>query len=249
MQAPDDAAAAEAAAKPHFHGHRARLRERLLKGGAEALQDYELLELMLTPADPRGDTKPLAKALLARFGGLAQLMAATVEDLRRVEIKVDTARGRVTKRLNDAAIAVLQIQRAVSLALLRDDLGNQNVLSSWKQVVAYVRGAMAHERTEQFRILFLDKKNQLIRDEVQQRGTVDHAPVYPREVVKRALELGASALILVHNHPSGDPTPSASDVEMTRAIQKAAAAIGVLVHDHLVVGTRGHASLKGLGLM
>jgi len=240
---------ADADAKPHYHGHRARLRQRLLDGGTDALPDYELLELMLTPADPRGDTKPLAKALLKQFGDLPRLIAAPIEDLRKVEIVVETARGPVTRRLNDAAIAVLQIQRAIALRLLRQELRERAVLSSWKQVLAYVRAAMAHERTEQFRILFLDKKNQLIKDEVQQRGTVDHAPVYPREVVKRALELDASALILVHNHPSGDPTPSRSDIDMTKEIQKAAAALGVLVHDHLIIGADGHASLKGLGLM
>ena len=242
-------AGADADAKPHYHGHRARLRQRLLDGGTDALPDYELLELMLTPADPRGDTKPLAKALLKQFGDLPRLIAAPIEDLRKVEIVVETARGPVTRRLNDAAIAVLQIQRAIALRLLRQELRERAVLSSWKQVLAYVRAAMAHERTEQFRILFLDKKNQLIKDEVQQRGTVDHAPVYPREVVKRALELDASALILVHNHPSGDPTPSRSDIDMTKEIQKAAAALGVLVHDHLIIGADGHASLKGLGLM
>ena len=244
-----EAAEAAPAAKPHYHGHRARLRQRLLDGGTDSLPDYELLELMLTPADPRGDTKPLAKALLKQFGNLARLVAAPIEDLRKVEIVVETARGPVTRRLNDAAIAVLQVQRAIALRLLRQELRERAVLSSWKQVLAYVRAAMAHERTEQFRILFLDKKNQLIKDEVQQRGTVDHAPVYPREVVKRALELNASALILVHNHPSGDPTPSRSDIDMTKEIQKAAAALGVLVHDHLIIGADGHASLKGLGLM
>jgi DNA repair protein RadC len=252
-KAPDgtEGAVADAglAVKPHYHGHRARLRERLLAGGTDALQDYELLELMLTPADPRGDTKPLAKALLQRFGNLPRLVAAPLEELRKVEIVVDTARGPVTRRLNDAAIAVLQIQRAIAVRLLREELRERDVLSSWKQVVAYVRGAMAHERAEQFRILFLDKRNQLIKDEVQQRGTVDHAPVYPREVVKRALELNASAIILVHNHPSGDPTPSRSDIDMTKAVQKAAATVGVLVHDHVIIGADGHASLKGLGLM
>jgi DNA repair protein RadC len=195
-------AAAAAEAAPHYVGHRARLRARLLEAGAAALHDHELLELMLTPADPRGDTKPLAKELLRRFGDLPRLMAASADELRQVEIVVETPRGRITKRLNDSAIAVLQAQRAVALRLLRDDLKKREVLSSGKQVLAYIRAAMAHERNEQFRILFLDKKNQLLRDEVQQRGTVDHAPVYPREVVKRALELGASAIILVHNHPT-----------------------------------------------
>jgi DNA repair protein RadC len=252
-KAPDggDGAVADAGAgaKPHYHGHRARLRDRLLKGGTDSLQDYELLELMLTPANPRADTKPLAKALLERFESLPKLLATPLEDLRRFETVVPTARGPIRQRLNDAAIAVLQIQRALALRLQREELRERDVLSSSRQVLAYVRGAMAHERTEQFRILFLDKKNQLIKDEVQQRGTVDHAPVYPREVVKRALELNASAIILVHNHPSGDPTPSRSDIDMTKAVQKAAATVGVLVHDHVIIGTDGHASLKGLGLM
>ena len=153
------------------------------------------------------------------------------------------------KRLGDPAIAALKAAQAVAQLFLREEVKKQQVLSTGKDVIAYLRATMAHERTEQFRILFLDKKNILLRDEVQQRGTVDHAPVYPREVVKRALELGASALILVHNHPSGDPTPSRADIDMTRDVQKAAAALGLAVHDHIVIGRRGHASLRTLGLM
>ncbi len=234
---------------PHYRGHRGRLQERLLTAGAGALQDYELLELLLAPGDPLGDTKPLAKELLRRFGSLTGVLSAPVEELRKVSIEVEARGRRRRKRLGDPAIAALKAAQAVAHLLLREDVKKQPVLSSWKQVIAYVRAAMAHERTEQFRILFLDKKNNLVADEVQQRGTVDHAPVYPREVVKRALELGASAVILVHNHPSGDPTPSRADIEMTKEVQKAAAALGLLVHDHIVIGRDGHASLRTLGLM
>jgi DNA repair protein RadC len=254
----DDAAPASApkagkraaAPKPHYRGNRGRLQQRLLEAGPGALNDYELLELLLAPGDPLGDTKPLAKELLRRFdNNLAAAISAPVEALRRVETEVE-ARGRKRmKRLGEPAIAALKAAQAVAQLFLREEVKQQPVLSSWKQVIAYLRAAMAHERTEQFRILFLDKKNILLRDEVQQRGTVDHAPVYPREVVKRALELGASALILVHNHPSGDPTPSRADIDMTKDVQKAAAALGLAVHDHIVIGRHGHASLKTLGLM
>ena len=236
--------------KPHYRGHRGRLQKRLLEAGPGALNDYELLELLLAPGDPLGDTKPLAKELLKRFdGNLAAAISAPVETLRRIETEVEAKGSKRMKRLGDPAIAALKAAQAVAQIFLRDEVAKQPVLSSWKQVIAYVRAAMAHERTEQFRILFLDKKNILLRDEVQQRGTIDHAPVYPREVVKRALELGASALILVHNHPSGDPTPSRADVEMTKEVQKAAAALGLAVHDHIVIGRQGHASLRTLGLM
>jgi DNA repair protein RadC len=223
--------------KPHYHGHRERLRQRLLRGGTEPLEDYELLELVLQAAQTRRDTKPIAKALLARFGSLGGVLGAPPEELRAVA------------GMGDVSAVQIKATHAVVARMLREEVKKQPVLSSWKQVIDYVRAAMAHERTEQFRILFLDKKNILLRDEVQQRGTVDHAPVYPREVVKRALELGASALILVHNHPSGDPTPSRADIDMTKDVQKAAAALGLAVHDHIVIGRRGHASLKTLGLM
>jgi len=223
--------------KPHYHGHRERLRERLLRGGTDPLQDYELLELILFAAQTRRDTKPIAKALLERFGSLGGVLGATPEALAAVP------------GMGEVSAVQIKATHAVVTRLLREEVSNRPVLSSWKQVIAYLRAAMAHQPSEQFRILFLDKKNKLIQDEVQQRGTVDQAPVYPREVVKRALELGASALILVHNHPSGDPAPSRADVEMTKEIQKAAAALGVLVHDHVVIGTEGHASLRTLGLM
>lgn len=251
--APDESAApgaSEPPPKPHYRGHRGRVQERLLNAGAGALLDYELLELLLAPGDPLGDTKPLAKALLDRFeGNLARAITAPLEELRKVSVEVEVRGQKRRKRLGDPAIAALKAAQALAHLLLRDEVKKEPVLSSWKQVIAYIRAAMAHERNEQFRILFLDKKNKLLRDEVQQRGTVDHAPVYPREVVKRALELGASALILVHNHPSGDPTPSRSDIEMTKDVQKAAAALGLAVHDHIVIGRDGHASLRTLGLM
>jgi len=224
-------------AKPHYYGHRARLRARLLEGGTGAMPDYELLELVLQAAQMRRDTKPIAKALIERFGSLGGVLAATPETLKEIA------------GMGDVSVVQLKATHAIVGRMLREGLDGRPVLTKWDQVLAYLRAAMAHERSEQFRILFLDKKNKLIRDEVQQRGTVDHAPVYPREVVKRALELGASAVILVHNHPSGDPAPSRADIEMTMEIQKAAAALGLLVHDHVIIGTDGHASLRSLGLM
>ncbi len=227
----------EDAGRPHYHGHRQRLRGRLLAGGAEALPDYELLELILQAALPRRDTKPIAKALIARFGSLGRVLAADPDALTKIA------------GVGEVAAVQLKATQAVASRLLREDVHNRPVLSKWNQVVDYVRGSMAHEPREQFRLLFLDKKNVLIADEVQQRGTIDQAPVYPREVVKRAIELNASALILVHNHPTGDPSPSKADVDMTHQIQAAAATLGLVVHDHLIVGTKGHASLRGLGLM
>ncbi len=238
--APPPKGAEESAApspKPHYHGHRERLRQRLLKGGTDPLEDYELLELVLQAAQTRRDTKPIAKELLKRFGTLGGVLGASHEALCKVP------------GMGEVSAVQIKATHAVVARMLREEFEKKPVLSSWKQVLAYVKTAMAHAPTEQFRILFLDKKNVLIKDEVQQRGTVDHAPVYPREVVKRALELHASALILVHNHPSGDPTPSRSDVEMTKEIQKAASALGLVVHDHIVVGRDGHASLRTLGLM
>jgi DNA repair protein RadC len=224
---------------PHYVGHRKRLRERFREGGEDALPDYELLELVLFAAIPREDTKPLAKRMLDAFAGdLAELFAASRERLKEID------------GVGDAVVDQLKIVRAAAQRLLRERAKHADVtLSSWRALVDYCMARMAREPVEQFRILFLDRKNKLVRDEVQGRGTVDHTPVYPREVVKRALELGASAVILVHNHPSGDPTPSASDVEMTKQIVNAARALDIAVHDHLVIGRTGHASLKQLGLM
>ncbi|MFN3958800.1 MAG: RadC family protein [Parvularculaceae bacterium] len=223
--------------KPHWHGHRDRLRARFARAGEAGLQDYELLELLLFRSKARGDVKPVAKALLAKFGGFAETLAAPPERLTEVAgVGAETA-------------LELKIVHAAAVKLAQERVLRRPVISSWDELLAYCRASMADEKIEQFRILFLDKKNILIADEVQQKGTVDHTPVYPREVVKRALELSASAIILVHNHPSGDPTPSRADIEMTNQIVKAAQALGVRVHDHLVIGHRSQASFKGLGLL
>ena len=221
----------------HRLGHRERLRERARAGGLAALPDYELLELYLFRALPRGDVKPIAKALLARFGGLGPAMAASVEDLRTVP------------GVGETAAIDLKLLHEAALRVGRAKVARRPVISSWTALLDYVRVALAHEPREQFRVLFLDKKNQLIADEVLNHGTVDHAPVYPREVMRRALELSSSSLILLHNHPSGDPTPSRADVEMTRQIIEAGKALNIAVHDHLVVGRDGVASFKALGLM
>lgn len=217
-------------------GHRQRLRERFMKGGADPLPDYELLELVLFRAIPRRDTKELAKRLIARFGSFAEVINAPEPRLREV------------KQVGDAVVTELKIVRAAALRVMQGEITGKPVLSSWSAVMEYCRAAMAFEEREQFRILFLDKKNKLIADEIQQQGTVDHTPVYIREIMKRALELGATAVILVHNHPSGDPTPSRADIEMTRQIVSAAKPLGITIHDHIIVGREGHASFKGLGL-
>ncbi|MEL7488529.1 MAG: DNA repair protein RadC [Pseudomonadota bacterium] len=221
----------------HATGHRERLRERFRKTGADGLHDYELMELVLFRAIPRRDVKPLAKDLVAKFGGFAEALAAPVE--RLVEIK----------GVSEAVATELKIIQAAAVKMSQQRVLNRPVISSWKDLLAYCRAAQADEKIELFRILFLDKKNILIADEVQQRGTVDHTPVYPREVVKRALELGASALILVHNHPSGDPTPSRADIDMTNQIVAAAKPLGIRIHDHLVIGHKHEASFKSLGLL
>jgi DNA repair protein RadC len=223
--------------KPDYLGHRQRLRARFLEAGAAAFPDYELLELILFQAKPRQDTKPLAKALMARFGSFANVIGADVAQLMAVP------------DMGEASVVALKAIQAGVERVLKDEVRANPVLSSWDKVVDYCRAAMARSAIEQFRLLFLDRKNVLIADEVQQTGTVDHTPVYPREVVKRALELGASAIVMVHNHPSGDPTPSKADVEMTRAVQTACATLGIDLHDHLVIGRHAHASLRGLGLM
>ncbi|WDI30820.1 DNA repair protein RadC [Hyphococcus flavus] len=228
----------DTATKPnHAAGHRERLRDRFKKAGVDGVQDYELLELILFRAIPRKDVKPLAKDLIARFGGFPQVLAAPIELLTEV------------KGVSENVAQELKIIQAAAIKLSQARVLKRPVITSWNDLLAYCRASMADEKTELFRILFLDKKNILIADEVQQRGTVDHTPVYPREVVKRALELGASAIILVHNHPSGDPTPSRNDVEMTNQIVKAASALNIRVHDHLVIGHDKHASFKTLGLL
>jgi DNA repair protein RadC len=222
---------------PHYLGHRERLRERFLEAGPEAVTEYELLELVLFRAIPRRDVKPLAKALIAKFGSFGEVVSAPRQRLREVE------------GLGDAAIAEIKIVQAAAGRLARGQAKKRTVLSSWSAVLDYCRTTMAFADKEQFSIIFLDKRNQIIADETQQTGTVDHTPVYPREVVKRALELSATALILVHNHPSGDPTPSRADIQMTQAIVEIAKPLGIAVHDHIIVGKEGHASFKGLKLI
>jgi DNA repair protein RadC len=223
---------------PHYLGHRERLRSRAARGGLSALPDYELLERYLFRSLPRGDAKPLAKALLARFGGLAEAMGAPLEALKTV------------KGVGDALALDLKLAQEMAARATREGVHRKRpVISSWTALLAYVRVALANAPREQFRVLFLDKKNQLIADETMNEGTVDHAPVYPREIMRRALELSASAVILVHNHPSGDPTPSAADVAMTRQVVEAGRPLSITVHDHLVVGREGVASFKALGLI
>ncbi len=224
------------AAAPDHAGHRQRLRERFLKGGADAMPDYELLELILFRALPRRDTKGLAKKLLAHFGTFNEVINAPEPRLKEVS------------GVGDSVVTELKLIRAAALRLMRTQIVQRPALSSWQQVIDYLLAAQSHEHREQFRILFLDKRNKLIADEVQQQGTVDHTPVYVREVVKRALELSATAIILVHNHPSGDPTPSRADIDMTKHIVASAAPLGISVHDHIIVGREGHASLKALRL-
>lgn len=224
-------------AVPDHHGHRKRLRRRFLDAGPDALQDYELIELLLFPSQPRRDTKPLAKRLIKRFGSFADVITAPPDALMT---EPDVA---------ESAVAALKAVEAAAIRLARAQVIGRPVLSSWVQLLDYLQTSMAYAKIEQFRLLFLDRKNTLISDELQQQGTVDHTPLYPREVVKRALELGASALILVHNHPSGDPTPSAADISMTREIRDVGAKLGLTLHDHIIVGRGRHASFKALGLL
>lgn len=222
---------------PHYLGHRERLRQRFLSGGADAMPDYELMELALFAAVPRRDVKPLAKALIARFGNFAEAIAAPRERILEIE---GASEGVATQ---------LKVIEAAALRLAKTQLLGRPALTSWNALIDYCAAAMARAPREEFRVLFLDRKNTLIVDEVQSSGTVDHTPVYPREIVRRALEIGATALILVHNHPSGDPTPSRADITMTRDVADAARALGIVVHDHLIVGRSGHTSFKALGLL
>jgi len=218
-------------------GHRKRLRSRFLNGGADAMPDYELLELVLFRAIPRRDTKDIAKRLLARFGSFSDVISA------------DEGRLKEVNGVGDSVIAELKLIRAAALRLGKSQLSNRPILSSWNEVISYLTAAQAFQHNEQFRILFLDRKNRLIIDEVQSEGTVNHTPVYIREVVKRALDHSASAILLVHNHPSGDPTPSRADIEMTQQISTAAGPLGITVHDHIIIGRDGHASFKALRLL
>ena len=217
---------------PHYLGHRDRLRARFAETGGDGLPDYELLELVLFRSIPRRDVKPIAKEILKRFGTFAEALAAPPQRLMEID------------GVGESVVTDLKIVEAAARRMAKGAVAKRPVLSSWSAVLDYCRTAMAFSEKEQFRLLFLDKRNALIADEVQQSGTVDHTPVYPREVVKRALELSASAVILVHNHPSGDPTPSATDIKMTRDIIEVAKPLG-----HIIVGREGHASLKGLRLI
>lgn len=219
-------------------GHRQRVRERFLKVGGDALEDYELLELVLQLVVPRRDTKALAKSLLREFGSFSAVFNASQSRLEQV------------KGLGASSVAHLKVIQSVAARFARDRIETEKpILASWSQLIDYCRAQMAYESIEHFRILFLDKKNRLIADEVQQSGTVDHTPVYPREVIKRSLELSATALILAHNHPSGDPSPSSADVRMTKAIADIATPLGITLHDHIIIGKSGHASLRNLKLL
>lgn len=222
---------------PHHAGHRDRLRARFSEAGGQGLADYELLELALFRSIPRRDVKPLAKALIARFGSLGGVCAAELHQLKDI------------KGVSEKTALDLKLLEALAVRMAREQVVGRPVLSSWSALLDYLRTALQHASTEQFRVLYLDKKNRLVGDEHQARGTVDHAPVYPREVVKRALALDASALILVHNHPSGDPTPSHADIEMTKLVISAAKPFNIVVHDHLVIGRERTASFKSLGLL
>ena len=224
-------------AKANFLGHRERLRERFRESGPEALPDYELLEMVLFRAVRRADTKPIAKNLIARFGSFAEVISAPPERLMEVD------------GVGEVITIELKLIRAAALRLLKGEMINRPLLTSWTAILEYCRAAMAYQDKEQFRILFLDKKNQLIADEVQQEGTVDHTPVYTREVIKRSLELSASSIILVHNHPSGDPTPSFADIDMTQRIIDAGSKLGITIYDHVIIGRKGHTSFKGLKLI
>lgn len=223
--------------KPHYTGHRDRLRQRFIDSGPDALHDYEVLELLLFSAIPRKDVKPLAKALLAKFGNLQKLLQANLEELTNQDgISQNTA-------------VLLKTVNALSNRMMKQELMDRPVLKNWNKLRDYCQQTMAHEPREYFRVMFLNKRNELIADEIQNAGTVDHAPVYPREIMKRALELGATALVLVHNHPSGDTKPSKLDIDMTRKVVRAAEPFSILVHDHLIIGTNSIGSFKELGLL
>lgn len=221
----------------YIRDHRKRLRERFMTGGAEAMPDYELLELVLFRAIPRMDVKPLARRMLDTFGDFNRVISAPIGRLLEV------------KGVGQAVVTELKVIEAAAQRLARSRVIDRPAISSWDSLVDYCHTTMAHRETEQFRVLYLDRKNVLIADEAQGRGTVDHVPVYPREVVKRALELNASALILVHNHPSGDPTPSEADISMTEQVQSAAEALGLTLHDHLIIGKSTELSFRSHGYL
>ncbi len=222
--------------EPHYHGHRDRLRQRLLEKGSEGLHDYEVLEVLLFSAIPRRDVKPLAKRLLKDFGGLWELLNAPPERL-------------LNYGLSGNVVSLLVAVSAAGLRSVRSAVMEKPLLNHWQRVLDYCKAAMAHETKEQFRLLFLDRRNRLIAEEVLQRGTIDHTPVYPREIVQKALEVGAGAIILAHNHPSGDPTPSQFDIETTHSIVAACSPLDITVHDHIIIGGTEVASFKALGLL
>ena len=222
---------------PGAEGHRDRMRARLLRAGADALADYELLEMVLYIALPRRDTKPLARALLAEFGSFPAICAAPVTALLAID------------GIGEAAAATLKVVQAAALRLARGELADRPLLGNWDRLIGYLTAVLAREKTEQCRVLFLNNRNRLIADEVMGRGTVNHTPIYPREVVRRALELQATALILVHNHPSGDPRPSPEDVAMTREVKQAAALLGITLHDHVIIGNGAWCSLRREGVL
>lgn len=223
--------------EPHYKGHRGRLRERFLSGGSNALQDYELLELLLFMAIPRRDVKPLAKTLLKTFGSLPELMAASPQELTRVS------------GISENTASAIKSVEALATRMMKQDLEGKPVLNSWTRLMDYCYATMAHEKKEHFRVLFLNKKNELIGDEIQGSGTVDHTPAYPREIMKRSLEIGATAIILMHNHPSGDSKPSQADIDVTQQIIRAAEPFNITVHDHIVMSRNGYTSMKNQGLM
>ena len=225
-----------APASPHFHGHRERLRDRFLQA-PESLPDYEILELLLASVIPRKDVKPMAKAMIDRWGSFADILSADIADLQE------------TEGLGRTSATILKVVREAAIRLARAPVSDKPVLSSWLDLLDYCSAAMASLRIEHFRLLFLDRKNMLISDEVQQQGTVDHTPLYPREVVRRSLALHASSIIMVHNHPTGDPTPSKADIEMTRQVRDALATVGIKLIDHLVIGRKGHCSFKSMSLI
>lgn len=223
--------------KPHYHGHRDRLRGRFIEKGPDSLADYELLELLLFTAIPRKDVKPLAKEMLEKFGNISAIFNAPIHELKKVP------------GLSEKTVITFKTIQALFHRMMKEDVMRKPVLNSWSRLLEYCQTTMAHEQNEHFRILFLNKKNELIADEIQQSGTVDHTPAYPREIMKRALELGATALILVHNHPSGDPTPSEADIDMTFAIKAAGEPFNIVVHDHLIVSKNGTTSMRNLDLI
>jgi len=223
--------------EPDNSGHRARLRQRLTEGGPDALLDHELVEYLLALAIPRRDTKPLAKHLLAEFGGIGGLLTADAESLSRMP------------GMGETSVAAIKIAHAAALRLLRAEVADRPVLSNWQALLNYLHADMAHHRNERVRVLHLNTRNMLIRDELMSEGSIDEAAVYVREVIRRAMDLGSAALILVHNHPSGDPSPSRADIEITRNMAEAGKRLGITVHDHIVMGATGHASLRALGLI